>query len=79
MKIKRDEQYTSQFGGTVTPQELEWYVNAKAEDVQRDIRMYMEHHVHKKSLRRVAEEFGVSHMTVHYRIKAMLGYINKKI
>lgn len=67
--------HVSIIGGEITPQELERYVEYWSESIQQDIRMYWEHHVNKKTLRRVGEEFGVSHQTVYKRIKRVIGTI----
>lgn len=69
-------QTTTKFGGTITVKQLEAYVEAKKEQAIRDVEMYREYHVNKKTLREVAAVFGLSHMQIKYRLESMIGFIN---
>ena len=77
MKRKeKNEDYTSQFGGSFTPQDFEQYRIYINEQADNDIRMYFEFHINKKSYRRVAAEFGVSKSQVVTRLNKLIGRMN---
>jgi hypothetical protein len=70
---------TSKFGGNLTVKQLEEYVVWVQESAELNVQLYIAYHVNKKSLRRVGDEFGLSHQQVKNRLSSMLGFVNSRI